>query len=686
MASPEELAEAGEAETELRRVAELVVAELGPPGAAPLVSPVPAPWAAALRREAGAIRREYESFVAWAPPPPAARSLGVLASPETVGPEAAGWDYLPLKVQGAPTPFAGVFPHTAGAAERAGATSAGFSSLAPGAALAPHRGGNAGVLRYHLCLVSDPGCRLTLDGAMRSHVWTEGADVLFDDTHLHSVAHRGRRARVVLFLDVPRPMASPAMAAFVAFLATQRLTPIPRQLASRARELYLEQAARQLADEPFFAEGGAALLRSAVASWAGCGDSPGGVIDVGGSGRAAFLLATSAAHLHGRPLPVWAARPAQPAHLRSLLRGWQASRAVTIDHRPPGGPAASYAGPPAFFLHISVPPSGEGRRAALEAFLPCVAKGGAVVVRPAGDGCPPDATRVGDAACWFAAGPSRPFPAFAPPPPYSFDLHGFGDGEVLFPWVDRCVILTHDASPRTVAPLLARRPAREVWVQTGPHWRDPRGGFASPYEAIREAVGVAFARARGLPSLLVLEDDCVLGTPPPAFSEGVREKLESGAAAYSLGALVLDGEAAPPHLRVRDGRAAHAVIYSEPGRARLLALMGERPGTFHDRLLYGEMGEAAEVWAPAEPLAVQPLEPSENSAAWRETWPSGFRAKAESFGEGVEGAWRLFRAAHRGEADVRASLRGFGRASAPPGGSEMCRAGGAAPARSASVA
>lgn len=84
-----------------------------------------------------------------------------------------------------------------------------FSILAPGKQIPPHRGPYAGVLRYHLGLrVPDParcGIRVGRDVAH----WHEGQSLLFDDSHDHEAWNDSDDVRVVLFLDVVRPLPGP---------------------------------------------------------------------------------------------------------------------------------------------------------------------------------------------------------------------------------------------------------------------------------------------------------------------------------------------------------------------------------------------------------------------------------------------------------------------------------------------
>lgn len=82
-----------------------------------------------------------------------------------------------------------------------------FSILLPGKHIPPHRGPYKGVLRYHLALrVPEPAHACWIDVAGERRHWTEGCSLLFDDSFTHSAANDTQGIRVVLFLDVPRPL------------------------------------------------------------------------------------------------------------------------------------------------------------------------------------------------------------------------------------------------------------------------------------------------------------------------------------------------------------------------------------------------------------------------------------------------------------------------------------------------
>lgn len=94
-----------------------------------------------------------------------------------------------------------------------------FASLPPGATLVRHRDPYAGSLRYHLGLVTpnDPGCFIVVDG-QRYH-WKDGEAVMFDETFIHHAANTTQGQRVILFLDIERPLHTAPVRAFNRFFA-----------------------------------------------------------------------------------------------------------------------------------------------------------------------------------------------------------------------------------------------------------------------------------------------------------------------------------------------------------------------------------------------------------------------------------------------------------------------------------
>jgi aspartyl/asparaginyl beta-hydroxylase (cupin superfamily) len=105
-------------------------------------------------------------------------------------------------------------PQTAALMEQIpGMTTAMFSILSPRKHILDHRGPYKGVLRYHLGLIvprEKEACRIRVGEDVRH--WEEGKSMVFDDTFNHEVWNDTDETRVVLFVDVLRPLPSPESA------------------------------------------------------------------------------------------------------------------------------------------------------------------------------------------------------------------------------------------------------------------------------------------------------------------------------------------------------------------------------------------------------------------------------------------------------------------------------------------
>lgn len=91
-----------------------------------------------------------------------------------------------------------------------GMTTAMFSILSPRKHILDHRGPYKGVLRYHLGLIvpeQKEACRIRVGEEYRH--WEEGRSMIFDDTFNHEVWNDTDETRVVLFVDVIRPLPQP---------------------------------------------------------------------------------------------------------------------------------------------------------------------------------------------------------------------------------------------------------------------------------------------------------------------------------------------------------------------------------------------------------------------------------------------------------------------------------------------
>ena len=99
-------------------------------------------------------------------------------------------------------------PHTAKTLDRVpGLQNAWFSILAPGYRIPPHRGPTKAVVRCHLGLAvpaQAERCWIRVGGQTRH--WENDRCLLFDDTFEHEVHNDTAEARVVLFIDIDRPL------------------------------------------------------------------------------------------------------------------------------------------------------------------------------------------------------------------------------------------------------------------------------------------------------------------------------------------------------------------------------------------------------------------------------------------------------------------------------------------------
>ena len=162
------------------------------------------PWFAGLSSRYPTIRREWDAFAA---------SGGALPRIEEVLTEDQGndgaWHAGLLVVRGRAVPAMGErFPATIAAVRTIpGLLAALWSVLEPGAELPAHAGPNAGVLRFHLGIVSNDLAALSIADTVVPY--EEGQGVLFDDTAIHAAWNRGTNPRVTLMCELRRPLPPP---------------------------------------------------------------------------------------------------------------------------------------------------------------------------------------------------------------------------------------------------------------------------------------------------------------------------------------------------------------------------------------------------------------------------------------------------------------------------------------------
>ncbi|WP_253273116.1 aspartyl/asparaginyl beta-hydroxylase domain-containing protein [Halomonas sp. PR-M31] len=119
-----------------------------------------------------------------------------------------GWKRFYLKWYGASLPSANeLCPRTVLLINRMPQVKgAMFAMLPPGAKLVKHRDPYAGSLRYHMGLdtPNSDDCYICVDG--ENYSWRDGEAVMFDETYLHYAANNTDTNRIILFLDIKRPV------------------------------------------------------------------------------------------------------------------------------------------------------------------------------------------------------------------------------------------------------------------------------------------------------------------------------------------------------------------------------------------------------------------------------------------------------------------------------------------------
>ncbi|MFD7015296.1 aspartyl/asparaginyl beta-hydroxylase domain-containing protein [Streptomyces sp. NPDC059928] len=78
--------------------------------------------------------------------------------------------------------------------------------LEPGVTLKAHEGPFAGILRYHLPLTVPKNNPPRLRVDKEFHTWKEGEGILIDDTFEHEVYNESDGQRIMLIIDIRRPM------------------------------------------------------------------------------------------------------------------------------------------------------------------------------------------------------------------------------------------------------------------------------------------------------------------------------------------------------------------------------------------------------------------------------------------------------------------------------------------------
>jgi beta-hydroxylase len=107
--------------------------------------------------------------------------------------------------------------------------SAFFSILLPGMHIKSHRGPTKGLVTCHLGLTVPDGDKVRMQVGDRLVHWREGEFLLFDDTYRHEVWHEGNAPRIVLLIQVKRPLRAPGRQIADLFLAGIRRSPFVQE-------------------------------------------------------------------------------------------------------------------------------------------------------------------------------------------------------------------------------------------------------------------------------------------------------------------------------------------------------------------------------------------------------------------------------------------------------------------------
>lgn len=171
----------------------------------PLYDPWLFPWIRMLEGAAEDIREELDAVLAHRDALPTFREL----SPAQRSIADERWKVFPFYGFGVRADSNCMLcPRTARVLDAIpGTFNAFFSILAPGAHVPKHHGVTKGFLRCHLGLKvprERDRCRMEIGGAVVC--WEEGSAVVFDDCFPHEVWNDTDETRVVLLIDVPRPM------------------------------------------------------------------------------------------------------------------------------------------------------------------------------------------------------------------------------------------------------------------------------------------------------------------------------------------------------------------------------------------------------------------------------------------------------------------------------------------------
>ena len=185
-------------------------------------------WTSFLEHNAPAIRAELDGILKH---PERIPNFQDISRDQTHLTDDHGWKTFFLKIYGYRIDGnCALCPETARILDAVpGVYTAVFSILAPRKHIPKHRGPYKGVLRCHLPLVvpeNAEDCWIEVGGEVRH--WETGRCLVFDDTYRHRVENNTDESRVVLFLDIKRPMKAPGTLLNDVVLGLIRRSPLIR--------------------------------------------------------------------------------------------------------------------------------------------------------------------------------------------------------------------------------------------------------------------------------------------------------------------------------------------------------------------------------------------------------------------------------------------------------------------------
>lgn len=143
-----------------------------------------------------------------APLLPRTQSMGLIHETIKEHPEIPGWRVLYIHVIGMRDfPNRELFAHTVAILDSIpNVVDAWFSVLEPRKSIPAHRGIYRGFLRYHTAFKVPENNPPRLRVKDEFYTWKEGESVMFDDRHEHEVYNDSADSRLVLIVDVMRPL------------------------------------------------------------------------------------------------------------------------------------------------------------------------------------------------------------------------------------------------------------------------------------------------------------------------------------------------------------------------------------------------------------------------------------------------------------------------------------------------